>query len=1330
MKTRLSTRLMSLLLIALILLPTMMPLTAVFAEDITTYVLNCDHLDPVSAGSKANGDTDTCGTENFFTINYSSNTKIDNSSKKFEDGFEVGQRINFGGSINLEGEKPINCLSFVTQGPATVKIWWVSGGYQREFGIYDDKGNLVTQTTNAAPASNLLYISEITIPSEGQYYLGGITGNNYIFKVTVKTKTLDKGPRADWSTVSAPSIKSVENKDGKIAVTVNAFVDHHGGDLVRINLIEDGKVISTARSTSVKNEHSFVLTPVKSGNYSLQAVLVREGEEDKTSEIYNCSYTLPLEAPYVTNVTNHGSGKALIVWNPVREAESYLVSIDGGEPVPTTDRELLLEGLSIGEHKAVLTSVRGEEKVAADEISFTITEDAQYGWNYVVYGPSAKPGATNNSYKINEDGTVTISSINSSGKLQPKGADGLGFYYTAVPADKNFTMRAKIKVDKWSFTNGQEGFGLMVTDHVPSTDYFSGDFWTNQYQALSTKIEYRYESDDEGNSTIYTTDSILGTKYTMKLGVGTISKIGIDQGIIDRTTLGETGLIVGQTGYLKSVLQTLETVTGDTGMPGGTYNIISNWLNSSAPEGTMEERYRYTELDLEIQKNNTGYFITFYDSEGNIVRQIKNYEHDALEKFDSDYVYVGMFAARYAVATFTDVSLTLVDEEDDKPAEERPIEYITPTVTITSTTDTASSDYEFIADTNLDGTLEILVNNKVILTDIPVEKFERFVKVLDLSEHFRYGENYLRVRFTPDPDQKLEPYTEISSTKPVSLEITINYYKGSYHRKSLYVSPKGTYNGNGSKENPYDIFTAVKVAIPGQTIVLMEGTYELKEGLKIQRGMNGTEGNPIRMIADPEAKTRPVIDFVHEGTGILHGGNYWYFYGFDVTNSLDGQKGFQVSGNNNVLENIHTYHNGNTGIQLSRYSAVDLFQDQWPANNLVLNCTSYGNADSGYEDADGFAAKLTIGEGNVFDGCVAYNNADDGWDLFAKVATGPIGSVTIKNSVAYGNGYLEDGTNAGNGNGFKLGGDSLSGYHKLINCIAFNNKAKGIDSNSCPDIQVENCISYNNGSYNVAFYTNTAPNTDFSAKGIISFKDESITITHPTLTDPLGIGESFKPKGNQDEAKYINSTNYYWMGGSSANDAGEKVTADMFVSLEFTGITRNEDGTINMNGFLELNGSAPDGAGTTGASTPSTPPELVPDIKHTYSKDYTSDDPYVHWLICDCGDKGSIGEHTFEFVTDKEPTATESGWKHSECTVCHYKMPSIEIPALGVKDCVEHIDEDNDNICDVCGNELKMDPPCEQPTTPPSIFEDFGGFWAWLWNEILKFFASIFGGNV
>ena len=107
---------------------------------------------------------------------------------------------------------------------------------------------------------------------------------------------------------------------------------------------------------------------------------------------------------------------------------------------------------------------------------------------------------------------------------------------------------------------------------------------------------------------------------------------------------------------------------------------------------------------------------------------------------------------------------------------------------------------------------------------------------------------------------------------------------------------------------------------------------------------------------------------------------------------------------------------------------------------------------------------------------------------FRKGSDSSIGSVTIKNSVAYANGYLEDGTNAGNGNGFKMGGDSMPGSHVLENSIAFGNKAKGIDSNSCPDIKVKNCTTINNEGANVALYTNSAKNTDFEATGVVSFR--------------------------------------------------------------------------------------------------------------------------------------------------------------------------------------------------------------------------------------------------
>lgn len=211
-------------------------------------------------------------------------------------------------------------------------------------------------------------------------------------------------------------------------------------------------------------------------------------------------------------------------------------------------------------------------------------------------------------------------------------------------------------------------------------------------------------------------------------------------------------------------------------------------------------------------------------------------------------------------------------------------------------------------------------------------------------------------------------------------------------------------------------------------------------------------------------------------------------------------------------------------------------------------------------------------DGNIFDGCISYNNADDGWDLFARASSGNIGSVTIRNCVAYNNDILEDGTLAGNGNGFKLGGGNLAGGHKLINSVAFNNKADGITSNSCPDVQVINCTSYGNGKSNLNLYTGGNVPTNFTVKGLISCKG--------------GAADQVKPNGaDTSEVDEVSKT---------------PVTEEAFESTEFKGITRNEDGTISfVDGFLKLTDKAPEGAGSdiTGDDATSTPSEDIGEIK-------------------------------------------------------------------------------------------------------------------------------------
>jgi hypothetical protein len=207
---------------------------------------------------------------------------------------------------------------------------------------------------------------------------------------------------------------------------------------------------------------------------------------------------------------------------------------------------------------------------------------------------------------------------------------------------------------------------------------------------------------------------------------------------------------------------------------------------------------------------------------------------------------------------------------------------------------------------------------------------------------------------------------------------------------------------------------------------------------------------------------RPVFDFSGEpqgvstmdnNRGIELKGYYYHLKGFEVRNAADN--GINITGGFNTVEDIKIHGNGDTGLQITATTA-EAGDNTKAANNLILNCDSYENVDvaTGGENADGFAAKLRIGPGNVFRGCRAWANADDGWDFFAANDV-----VVLDNCWSFLNGKPPGGMNPqGDGNGFKLGGmpdgsaDEGGAVHKVTNCSAFENLACGFVRNNNPDV--------------------------------------------------------------------------------------------------------------------------------------------------------------------------------------------------------------------------------------------------------------------------------------
>lgn len=1047
----------------------------------------------------------------------------------------------------------------------------------------------------------------------------------------------------NWAIVDAPVLSDVtteENKkDGKITIKVDEEISPVGAAEVSVDMIDaEGKVVDTKVASSTGASVTF--EPKASGDYSFKAYATRPTETTKkeSKPITVKGFVLPIKAP-VVNARTATDSKVEVYWDAVPEANTYKVEYkkNGDESFAvltegTTALSAMTPSLTAGEtyiFKVTATRTSDGQSKTSNDVIFTVADHEQFVWKFSAFGQ----GVTINEDKLNDkkksnngysgsvntgDGSVNVWSVGSKGKLVPASTDGVAFYYATIPANKNFTLTATANVNSWTYTNGQEGFGLMAADAV-GTNGDSSVFWNNSYMASATKVEY-YSSVDEETG-VASVSKTSGDKISMKLGIGSQEKIGVTNDNIDKLKDNDTDTVTNE---FKTSMSTLDT--SKLGSEAGTYNLIGNYTNTDSTfVGTTVEN-PITTIKLTIQKNNTGYFVSYTDANGNTTTK-KYYDTEALSKLDADNVYVGMFASRTCDVTYTDISLTTIDPADDAPAEERPVEYKDVVLSVSSASTSSSENYKLKGMSNVDGHV-VVTKGEEVVGEGDVKASEAFA----FDTKLKVGDNKFVVTLTPDENFKFGDYELPTSYDPVEVSKTVTY--AYFTGDLIYVSAEATAavdeakanetysskaqinSGKGTKGNPIDIYNAVAYAKAGQKILLLAGDYKVANNLLIPFGIDGTSEKPIYMMPE-QAGTRVVLDFAGTtGEGITLCGNYWYIQNIDVTNSANGKDGIHVAGSYNVLDSVNTYNNGNTGIQISRFSNVQAKSD-WPAYNTIKNCTSHNNADAGYEDADGFAAKLTIGKGNVFVGCIAHNNADDGWDLFAKVETGNIPAVVIMNCVAYANGYLEDGTDAGNGNGFKMGGSSLAGGHVLLNSVAFENKAKGIDSNSCPDNVVVSSTSYNNNNYNIALYTNDAKNTDYTAYGALSYRNKY-----------QSVSDSFKAKGTQDAAKLYQATDYYWKAASGdANEASTALTDSSFVSvntnsvnvdtataltetatlladtasaIKYTAepVTRNADGTINMNGLMMLTAEtrAALGAGV-GADALDKAPQLTAESK-------------------------------------------------------------------------------------------------------------------------------------
>ena len=1070
-------------------------------------------------------------------------------------------------------------------------------GKGKTFYIVAEDGTKAAEVKNSTDASTYNTVKAKVEAGKTYYaYLGGATAQ--IWKVYYSQ--LNKKTVVDWESVAKPVISKVEAGADGFTVTVEGIVDEYNGaeDIVVTMLHNDGQageaVIKRSEGTATVN-----FTAHESGDYTFVATAQRLGCADKASDVYEVKdFILGVKMPTITWAENKGNGEVYLDWVNISDAKDYTltykvkgsdestaVKIDG-----ITEGDYTVQNLTVGstyEFSVVANRADGYCS-AVSEKELSVTADTQKNWYVSTVGSAQETKAT-----ITEaDGNAQVINIANGDTASKKVATVEAKDITNTTGSMEIQAKASGKI-----SDDEDGFSYYYTKVNPEKENF------------------------ELTATFTVTDASLTPDNQTGFGVVVADTLGVNN-------WGTPSYVHKYFNYFSSMMYsskinapTMRYITGytsaDTSNKDGVDRVNNNVkFNQLTGTDMFKVGAEYT---FTVRKTDDGYEAVATTENGTQTQKLTANDFTSVQ--EDGTVVVGVMVARKIGVKITDIKFT-TSESKGLATSEVVEDKVTPSIRVYSSNTCGAGEYEYTVVPNCAGTLKVTgsADGKAISKEVTADEVVRIPVAVNV------GSNTIKAEFEP------AAAANITSTTTVTSETNVTRKVYGEAGQTIIVTPDGKTTGDGTEESPLDINTAVSYAQPGQTILMKNGVYD--KWITINRSVCGTADKPINLVAE-SISTDGTDGVVLSGAGLTVIGSYWHVYGLYVKDSSG--VGIQVSGNYNTIDMCTVNHAANSGIQISRNGGADNYAGiqgkLWPTGNLIKNCESFDNCDAGRNDADGFAAKLTCGEGNRFYGCISHNNIDDGWDLYAKSVSGTIGSVTIENCVAYNNGWLTTddvtaaGYNYGEGNGFKLGGGYLKGGHKLINCVSFGNHAKGITSNSCPDISITRCTAYNNGnanSYSIGLNTMDSMLKEWKVSGLISMSKADLTAKADLIP--------FSQHGDD---------NYIYNGSESYNNLGQKATDEWFESVDTTiRPSRNADGTIDMHNLLVIkSGVLSDNVGAR---------------LDTTSEEAISVKPQA----------GEVVSHVFEWTTTKEATCTEKGEKHGICTVCGHEE-TREIEALG-----------------------------------------------------------------
>jgi len=435
---------------------------------------------------------------------------------------------------------------------------------------------------------------------------------------------------------------------------------------------------------------------------------------------------------------------------------------------------------------------------------------------------------------------------------------------------------------------------------------------------------------------------------------------------------------------------------------------------------------------MTLTRNDTGYVVGYDNGKISKTYSLKGAHANIVKMQNPDYQYVGFFASRNAKIQVSDVKLSL-SEAHTVNAPPYHAKEVAPLVQRASSTTSVVDEYVIQARSNYSGSFSLSQDGKSLVNNQEVTSGTMFRYPTKLM-HIK---NHIVVNFTPSegPNRStiLDAYTVTKIDMPNPMRLIVN--------------PKGI-NGR------LDLATAIKLLPPGGTITMESGDYSQ---LTIPVSASGTP---------EQRKTLKAVKGARVIGPYLHDGNYWNVSNLEV----DGGRTI-VHGSYNHFDRMLTHNSPDTGFQIS--SNKNVGRPLWASYNIIRDSESFNNMDKSQINADGFAVKMRVGDGNTLIRCVSHHNIDDGYDLFNKVEDGPDGAVTIIDSIAYMNGQtmtVKNRKGGTRGNGFKLGGEGLPVPHVVKGNLSFHNSMDGFTDNFNPgSLTLENNVSIDNKRFNFLF---------------------------------------------------------------------------------------------------------------------------------------------------------------------------------------------------------------------------------------------------------------------